>query len=172
MDFAPAATPHTTAKAWSLVVAQFVLLIGIVAVPPDDVWKVSATAAKIADVLGFMGLVVLGIGLIGLGRSLTPLPVPLPNAQLKSGGVYRVVRHPIYSGIVLWALASAATSGSPITLSMAVALVALLSAKARFEERLLRVHFADYNDYAIHTPRFVPFWPLGSDRRQRECRRA
>ncbi|WP_354000928.1 methyltransferase [Gloeocapsopsis sp. IPPAS B-1203] len=39
-----------------------------------------------------------------LGDSLTPLPYPKNNGQLVQTGVYGIVRHPLYSGVILAAL--------------------------------------------------------------------
>lgn len=46
----------------------------------------------------------LALGLRGgqtLGRNLTPLPEPVPDGQLVTGGAYSVVRHPIYAALLL-----------------------------------------------------------------------
>ena len=48
----------------------------------------------------------------------------------------------------------------------AVALVGWFMAKARWEEGRLRSRYPGYDDYAADTPRFVPGWPLGADRRR------
>ena len=40
------------------------------------------------------------IGATGLGRGLTATPLPNAHAQLRTGGLYRYARHPIYSGLL------------------------------------------------------------------------
>ncbi len=40
-----------------------------------------------------------------LGRGLTAAPLPNSHAELRTGGLYRFVRHPIYSGLLLFAVA-------------------------------------------------------------------
>ena len=39
---------------------------------------------------------------------------------------------------------------------LALALLGLLSAKAQWEEGMLRSRYPGYDDYAAHTPRFLP----------------
>ena len=78
--------------------------------------------------------------------------------MLRTGGLYRAVRHPIYSGLLLTAGSFTIASGSLPRLLALAALVALLTAKARWEERHLARRFADYPASAAHTPRFVPRW--------------
>lgn len=82
-----------------------------------------------------------------LGPALTPLPVPRPGAPLVTGGPYRWVRHPVYSGVLLLA-AGAATAGSARAAAPAAALAALLDRKAAYEERRLGVAHPGYDDYA------------------------
>jgi protein-S-isoprenylcysteine O-methyltransferase Ste14 len=43
-----------------------------------------------------------------------------------------------------------------VTATLAAALTGLFTAKAGYEEGLLREKFAAYADYAARTPRFVP----------------
>jgi protein-S-isoprenylcysteine O-methyltransferase Ste14 len=45
------------------------------------------------------GLIALG-GLLSLGGNLTAVPYPKDDAALVERGAYRIVRHPIYSGII------------------------------------------------------------------------
>lgn len=92
-----------------------------------------------------------------LGRSLTPLPVPVAHGQLQTGGVYAWARHPIYGGIMLLALGWSGFSGSWGTLVATATLWLLFEAKSRFEERALLARYAEYAAYRARTRRFVPF---------------
>ena len=92
-----------------------------------------------------------------LGRSLTPFPRPREGGELVTSGPYRLARHPIYGGGILfflgWALFSA-----PLALLGVAALAALWVGKSRLEERLLAARYPDYDGYRRNTPRrFVPF---------------
>jgi len=52
---------------------------------------------------------------------------------LRTDGPYRLVRHPIYSGVMLLAAGIAATTASVVALIGFAALIGLLHVKARFE---------------------------------------
>ena len=93
-----------------------------------------------------------------LGGALTPLPEPRPDAELTTSGLYRWVRHPIYSGVLAmgwgWTLAHPVVGdgwccGSPHRSSRL---------KTRLRGGAAAARFVDYADYAARTPRFVPPW--------------
>ncbi|WP_448631027.1 methyltransferase family protein [Cellulomonas soli] len=94
-----------------------------------------------------------------LGRGLTAVPLPNRHAVLRTGGLYRLVRHPIYSGLLLAAGAFAVWSGGVPRAAAFVGLVLLLHVKARWEEARLAQAFSGYRAYAARTPRFVPVRP-------------
>jgi protein-S-isoprenylcysteine O-methyltransferase Ste14 len=48
-----------------------------------------------------LGTVIALIAAVNLGKNLTPLPRPKENAELIQSGLYRLVRHPIYSGVIV-----------------------------------------------------------------------
>lgn len=91
-----------------------------------------------------------------LGKGLTASPLPNAAAQLRTGGLYSRVRHPIYSGLLLLATGRVLASPSPVRLAALGGLTVLLARKARWEERHLVQRFPDYARYAEATPRFVP----------------
>jgi len=96
-------------------------------------------------------------GARALGPALTPLPAPRPGTALRDAGPYRVVRHPIYTGLVAGAL-GAALLRRPLALVPAVALGPVLLAKSRREEAYLLDAVPGYADYRSRVPwRMVPF---------------
>jgi protein-S-isoprenylcysteine O-methyltransferase Ste14 len=75
---------------------------------------------------------------------------------LQVGGAYRLVRHPIYGGLILIALGWSLTS-SALALGLAVALVLVLEVKSRLEESMLDQRFREYDAYRNRVRwRFVP----------------
>jgi protein-S-isoprenylcysteine O-methyltransferase Ste14 len=161
MGLFSADNPRDTVVAWSFVVAQFVLLVAVLVLPGGDAWIAPGWLATAARWLQWIGVVVLVVALVNLGRSLTPLPSPVPHGELRTGGLYRLVRHPIYTGIMALTVGAAVRSGSVAVTAATVALIGLFSWKARWEEDKLRERYPGYGDYARRTPRFVPLWPTG-----------
>jgi len=159
MGLLSADNPRDTAIAWLFVVVQFALLIVILLLPSGDAWVPSTALDLAARILEYLGVAVLVVGLVNLGRSLTPLPSPVPHGELRTGGIYRLVRHPIYSGIMALTVGVTIRSGNLATAAATVALIAWFMAKARWEESRLRDHYPGYASYAARVPRFVPFWP-------------
>jgi protein-S-isoprenylcysteine O-methyltransferase Ste14 len=102
------------------------------------------------------GLLVCAVALRNLGDALTPLPEPRPDAELVATGLYRWVRHPIYSGVLTSAAGWTLLFPSWWTAGATVALVLLFTLKSRYEESLLRERYVGYAHYASRTPRLVP----------------
>jgi protein-S-isoprenylcysteine O-methyltransferase Ste14 len=119
-------------------------------------WRLPRAGERAAEAAVLIGFVLIGLSAVWLGRGLTPHPAPNGRVTLRTGGPYKVVRHPMYVGVMLLALGSAVRAGSWVRLAAAVGLVVLFSAKARFEERALLANLAGYGEYAAHTGRFVP----------------
>ena len=140
----------------TFVVAQFVLLAVVVFLPGGSLWSLPMWLTRVADALAVAGLVVMVLAALGLGRGLTAMPLPNEHAALRTGGLYRWVRHPIYSGLLLFALCRTLVSGGVLVLAFFALLAILLTFKARWEEQRLGERFADYPDYASRTGRFVP----------------
>lgn len=105
------------------------------------------------------GIAVIIAAAADLGRSLTVLPAPKDDATLRTDGLYGVVRHPIYAGVIVAAVGAAYAGGRPLALVPAVVLVILLDRKASYEERLLVERFPDYEAYRQRVRKLVPgFW--------------
>ena len=164
MGLLTADTRRDTVVAWTFVVVQLALIAAILLLPAGDAWAVPAWLGAVATGLEWLGVAVLVVGLVNLGRSLTPLPSPVPHGELHTGGLFGLVRHPIYSGIMALAVGAAALSGNPLTVVAALALIGWFMLKARWEEAQLDARYPGYAAYRRRTPRFVPGWPFGADR--------
>ncbi len=92
-----------------------------------------------------------------LGRGFTPFPRPLPTGELVESGPYRVVRHPVYTGGLLFFLGYSLYASVP-ALAATAALGVVWALKARVEERYLRERYPAYEGYAERVRfRLVPF---------------
>ena len=144
---------------WAFVAGQVVLLVALVLLPGRDDWPTPPWVRTAGQVLVIAGFVLMIMASLRLGRGLTATPVPNARGQLITGGLYRYVRHPIYTGVLLIVVGLTLRSGSVVTLAVAVVTVVFFDRKARWEEAQLRERYPDYAEYASHTPRFVPGWP-------------
>ncbi len=101
------------------------------------------------------GVAVLALAFINLGAALTPNPVP-NGAGLRQDGMYRRIRHPIYTGVLLVMLGVVLRSPGWWPLFWWLVLLAILSGKAMWEERMLTRQFPEYAGYRRRTGRFLP----------------
>lgn len=150
----PAAEDRRTA--YALVTVQMVLLAALVLLPRGEAWAPGPVLLTAAAVGALAGTALVLVGGTALGRGLTAVPLPNAHAVLRTGGLYRWVRHPIYSGVLLVATSVTLAAGDPRRLVVLGLLVALLTVKARWEEARLAERFPDYPAYAARTPRFLP----------------
>ncbi len=141
---------------WLWVAAQAVLLLVLVLLPGRSDWPTPTLVDVVAQVLFFGGLALVIVAALGLGRSVTPTPVPVTYGSLTTGGLYRFVRHPIYTGVLAVVAGMTIRSGSVIHLAVAAATVVFFDRKAAWEERRLAETYPGYDRYAAVTPKFIP----------------
>ncbi len=92
-------------------------------------------------------------------------PVETRQGQLVTGGLYRYVRHPLYSAglAFIWLMPLVTVN----VLAINVALTIYVIVGAVFEERKLRREFSQaYADYAAITPMLIPFTKRNIARRE------
>ncbi len=148
---------------WLLVGVQAVLLVALVLVPHGQtgVARIILGAALMAAGAAFGG----AAG-FRLGSALTPTPVPLPGATLSTDGPYRVVRHPIYSAVLVAAIGFAVAFGSSWTWLIVVLLGLFFWLKSRWEDALLKeVHGPEWESWMSTTGALVPRIPIGRGQR-------
>lgn len=136
------------AKGGRWVLAQAVLLAGVVLSAAIRPVRFSFTGHQAA---GWV-LVVLGVALAlaaasALGSSLSPFPAPVASGRLIAAGPYRLVRHPIYTGVIIGSLGIALAQGDWLSLVTASALLPFFYAKSIREEAHLSVKYDDYESY-------------------------
>jgi protein-S-isoprenylcysteine O-methyltransferase Ste14 len=141
-------------------VVQIVLLATVAlagGLGPD--WSGPARTAGIvlgAILVGQGGLLA-ARGVLDLRENLSVFPRPPAGARLVDTGAYRLVRHPIYGGLILGALSwSLVTASTPAMAGTAV-LALFLDLKSRREELWLGRQFDGYGAYRARTRRFVPW---------------
>lgn len=95
-------------------------------------------------------------GIADLGSNLTPLPKPKDDATLVRNGLYRYVRHPIYSGFILLGFGWATLTANGTRILLATALAAFFDAKAGREETWLLEKFPEYACYRAEVKKLLP----------------
>jgi len=104
-----------------------------------------------------MGGLLAVAGIFGLGANLTALPYPKDEATLVETGPYRLVRHPIYSGVILMAFGWALWVHGWLTIGYAIILFVFFDVKSRREEQWLKGKFPDYAAYQKRVRKLIPF---------------
>jgi protein-S-isoprenylcysteine O-methyltransferase Ste14 len=78
--------------------------------------------------------------------------------RVVSSGPYRLVRHPMYLGIIVANLGLPLALGSFLALPVSALLIPLVAVRLLSEESLLRAELPGYNEYCLRTPfRLVPY---------------
>lgn len=102
------------------------------------------------------GVLVAGLGLLGLRENLTAVPRPVENGRLVAHGVYGVVRHPIYAGVILAAVGFGLVTASPAALGVAALLGVFFDLKSRREEAWLLEAYPEYAAYRRRVRKLLP----------------
>lgn len=113
-------------------------------------------------VAGFLlagaGVAVTAWAILLLNTRLSPFPTPKTAATLIQSGVYKFIRHPIYTGLLFGAFGFAFYTANVLRLAIFFALLLLFWQKARYEERLLADKYPDYESYKTKAGMFLPRW--------------
>ena len=118
-------------------------------------WGPAAIAMGLAEMVVGASIAVRGVS--DLRPSLSPFPRPLDGSPLIDTGAYRLIRHPIYAGLVLAALGWGTATGSLSAIVGAGSLFLLFDGKSRREEAWLIGAHAGYAAYRRRTRRFIPW---------------
>ena len=111
-------------------------------------------AAPAGGAIAIAGLVVIALGFLALRGNIQVAPHTKEGAHLVTSGIYRWLRHPIYSGIALcvaglWLREPTLAAGIS-----ALVVIGFLGVKRRVEERFLMAAYADYGRYRERTVGF------------------
>ena len=115
----------------------------------------------VGSVLCAIGLALLLSAILSLRRVIQIEPEPKAEGQLVTRGVYRWLRHPIYTAIVILVIGLFLRKPTALVAIAGAIVVIFLIVKVRFEERLLRARYPDYAAYQSRTWGIIP-WRRGS----------
>jgi protein-S-isoprenylcysteine O-methyltransferase Ste14 len=116
------------------------------------------------DPVRWLGVVVFAAGgglriwpVFVLGRRFSGLVAIQPGHTLVTSGVYGVIRHPSYLGLLANSMGWALAFRSGVGLLLTALLIPPLLARIRAEENLLRTQFSgEYDAYRARTWRLIP----------------
>ena len=116
------------------------------------------------DAVRWLGVALFAIGgalrlwpVFVLGRRFSGLVAIQPGHTLVTDGVYGMIRHPSYLGLLVNATGWALAFRSAVGLLLTALMVPPLLARIRSEEALLRTQFGDdYDAYRSRTWRLIP----------------
>ncbi len=116
------------------------------------------------DIIRWVGVVLFAFGgalrlwpVFVLGRRFSGLVAIQPEHTLVTGGVYGVIRHPSYLGLLVNSLGWGLAFRSGVGVVLTALTIPPILARIRAEERLLRTHFGDeYDAYRARTSRLIP----------------
>jgi len=151
---------------------RIVLIAGgvVLAIPahgdngPLRLWHVGLRGAWICIALMVVGFLFAWWARIHLGRLWSGSIAAKADHRVVDAGPYGIVRHPIYTGILLSILATMAAKGTIPAVVGALLIILGLWMKARLEEGFLREQLgADaYDAYRRRVPMLMPFGPKSS----------
>ncbi len=105
----------------------------------------------ISGTLAMWAMVVMKLGNFNI------VPYPVETGIMVSWGPYKVIRHPMYTSIFIFAFALLAGQFDYLKLFISLSLVAGLVVKMLFEESLLCRHYPGYEAYMMKTNRVIPW---------------
>jgi protein-S-isoprenylcysteine O-methyltransferase Ste14 len=116
------------------------------------------------EVVRWLGVVLFAAGgalriwpVFVLGQRFSGLVAIQPGHTLVTDGIYGVIRHPSYLGLLVSSLGWALAFRSVVGVLLVALLIPPLIARIRAEERLLRSQFgAEYDAYCRRTSRLIP----------------
>lgn len=142
----------TKAKANAFVLVQFAAIGALLLTGP---W-LAQPAALLALQLGGLALAAWAILTMGIGN-FGASPLPLAEARLVQRGPYAYIRHPMYTGLLLFTLALVLAAPSLLRIAFWLVLLIDLVLKLHYEEALLAAKFSGYPKYQQATKKLIPF---------------
>ena len=107
-------------------------------------------------IVSIFGLIIILLSVLQLNKNLSPFPTPKNNAVLVQNGLFKLVRHPIYSGIILVIIGYSVYKDSLYKGIISMLLLILFHFKTKYEEQKLSEKFPNYQSYKKKTGKFFP----------------
>ena len=141
------------AYSYSLVFLQF-LLIGLLVIASSlkNLGIISVLFIVLGIVLGVWSILVMS-----RRSTLRITPDVAKNATLIESGPYKIIRHPMYSAVLLTSFGISLIEINFYKAILFLILFVILFLKIRYEEIQLEVHFKEYGAYKNKTFKLIPY---------------
>ncbi|HZC35739.1 MAG TPA: isoprenylcysteine carboxylmethyltransferase family protein [Chthoniobacterales bacterium] len=124
-----------------------------------DIWTLDGDPIRYTGLILFLaGSIFRLAAAFALGRRFSGLVAIQPDHQLKTDGLYRYIRHPSYTGLLISLIGFVLIFRRVIGLVLKIFIFLLLLSRMNDEEKFLEAHFGvEYQTYRQRTKRLVPF---------------
>ncbi len=143
-------------KDYLLVVFQIILFLLFYFNYPFLIFELPNWIKTIALSAIVIGILIFALAMIQLNKSLSPFPTPKSGSRLIQTGLYKFVRHPIYTGILVAFIGFSVYTESAYRIFISIILYFLFIYKSTYEERQLIKKYEAYEKYKRSTGRFFP----------------
>lgn len=109
-----------------------------------------------AQLAMIVGLIMIGLAFLQMGKRISPFPRPKENTELITWGIFGLIRHPIYGGIIMFCFGLGLYQEEIYKLAVAGGMLLFFYLKSLYEERNMRAQFERYAEYQKKTGRFFP----------------
>ena len=124
----------------------------------SQLWETPVALGIVTDCIFIAGVAFTVWARITLGRNWSPEVAFKQDQELIESGPYAIVRHPIYTGLLVMALGTVMNYGQASGFVLFALLCVGVWLKSRQEEKLMTDHFPDaYPDYKHRVRALVPF---------------
>jgi protein-S-isoprenylcysteine O-methyltransferase Ste14 len=136
---------------------------GIKGLALAPLWRTPSTGAWAVVAITTLALAFCWWARLHLGRLWSGYAAVKAGHHVVDTGPYRLVRHPIYTGLLVGWMAMGLLKGTALALIGMLLMIVGFWLKARFEERFLRQQLGAeaYDAYSRRTPMLIPFTPRG-----------
>ena len=116
-------------------------------IPQKQIIQVSPFSYFVGFLIILIALIILLIAIKDLGRNLSPFPIPKPNSNLVTTGIYQFTRHPMYYALIFISFGVFITKLSIYYLFLSISLSLIIKFKIALEEKYLKYKYKNYLIY-------------------------
>ncbi|HEY0543492.1 MAG TPA: isoprenylcysteine carboxylmethyltransferase family protein [Actinoallomurus sp.] len=145
-----------------LLVAGSVAVIAVVRQLPDSLWRHfqywQPELALLGALLAIASTALLLWARWVLGTMWASIPMVQEHHELRTDGPYRLVRHPIYTGLLGLIIGGTLACGFGVWIIILAAAIPWLLRRVRIEDRMMAGQFgASYDAYRARVPALIPW---------------